>query len=120
MAIDVADDAFSAEDECGRLLEHLDISARARFPTEVERTGKTQDLGEIGNAAEVGAHQQRRSEELDGEAVGLDLLGDMPGRRGGPSPPARPEIGRHAREAAPRTRRLMPAIEEMAKFVGDC
>ena len=43
VAIDVADDAISAEDECGRLFEHLDISARARFPTEVERTGKTQD-----------------------------------------------------------------------------
>ena len=89
MAIDVADDAFSAEDECGRLLEHLDISARARFPTELERTGKLEDLGEIGNAAEVGAHQQRRSEELDGEAVGLDLLGGCawtPGRPVAASP----------------------------------
>ncbi len=85
MTIDVANNPVSAQDERGRLLEHFDITTRARFLAEIKRPGQAQDFGEIGNAAEIGAHQVRWSEQLDGEAVGLDLLGDMPGHQGGSS-----------------------------------
>jgi hypothetical protein len=97
----------------------LDITARAGLATENELLCQGQHLGEIRNTTQIGAHQPRRREQFDREAVGFGFLHDVARGRAGRLSPGCREVFPRAGEPVSGVLGPVPRVEEMAELVAE-
>jgi len=70
----------------------LGIASGCGLATEIELASETHRLREVGQAAKIWSQKLLRRQQLDGETIGLRVLGDMAGRFTGSPAPWEPEV----------------------------
>ena len=116
-SLDVANDAVDAEHQRGRLFVKFRITPRCGFPAETQLVGEEERLGEIGDAAEIAAHELLRGEKLYGEAARLRLLGVAARRRWRRRAPGRSDVRPRTGERPGAVLGLVPGIEKVPEFM---